>query len=340
MKKIRHQSSLAAATLLAAAGLAHAQLFPPPAATLQAPVQVKPGGTVIEYDYAAPNLSFVWDQGPVIVAPGSSYPSQFVLCLKRINEGACSHATATHNPLASAIPSVLLRAPWTFAPIAYRYTFTPTIPDIKLDEVVAWQVGGCTKSTDSSCAFSAQTWIVISTQDIQAINLSNNVSGPDYIITAQARNRGSRMSREFKAHLEAWDVLYDPVAERCMNNPNDPSVKNETTLYAIDSKGNVTQFAALPRDAAGNYVVSNVVAIYRPNAGYQWHDSTLEHLILPPTAGMANPPRTDLGNFSVSVPQNTRPRAVATKLTVDSGADLIEFNESNNSIAECEPIFH
>lgn len=334
MKSVRQIATSAAVLVLAAPAIA--QIIPPPPAILLAPVQQTPTGGVFDYNYTTPNQSFVWDQYPAIRSPGSLLPTHFLFCLRRITDGPCTHATATHNLLPSAIPSALLRAPGSFSPVGYRYTFTPTVPDSKLDDVVGWQVAACTTTADASCMISARTWIVLATQDVQAVNISSNVIGVTYNIAGEARNRGTRTTREFRARLEGREALFDPVSEQCLTNPNVMALRNELTLHVVDNKGADKAFAALPRDlVTGDFLVSNVVAIYRPAPGVTWQSAVLEHLTLSPTAGMVPPPRTLLGSFPITLPAG-RPRAYVQRLTVDSTNDIMEVREDDNTIAECE----
>jgi hypothetical protein len=52
------------------------------------------------------------------------------------------------------------------APIAYRNTFTPTVPDVKLDEEVRWQVAVCTTMSDASGRTPTHAWIVLASRDV------------------------------------------------------------------------------------------------------------------------------------------------------------------------------
>ena len=169
------------------------------------------------------------------------------------------------------------------------------------------------------------------------MNVSPLLNGNTLFVSGEARNNGSRDTRPFSARLQSWQVLFDNASQQCLTDPNDPAVRNDTSLYVVNKQGFFIQFTALPRDAAGNFVVSNVVAIYRPTAGVLYNDMTFLNLTLPATAGQSSPRRSTLGNFSFAIPA-TRPLAFAYKLTVDSSGQITEANESDNAFTECDVV--
>jgi hypothetical protein len=134
-------------------------------------------------------------------------------------------------------------------------------------------------------------------------------------------------------------VIFDPVREDCLEDPNDPSVRNDLSLFAVDRRGAHHSFLTLPRDAAGNFVVSDVIGIYRPANDNHWFSPAFAQLVLPPTAGMSAPlPRTAIGSFDIQVPANSYPRAFVHRLGVDYPGRIDEPNELDNSFAECEAL--
>jgi hypothetical protein len=323
---------------LALAAAAAAQIRPiTPVARLSAPVAIAPTPVLFAYQYGAPNLSFVWEQYPAFASPFNRLPTHFLLCLQRLRDGDCTHANAVANVLPSQVPSVPLNAPPAFFPIGYRYTYTPTIPDGKLDDLVKWSVGACTGNTDSSCLFSAHAWMAITTVDMRADNVSGNVQQTSYEVSASGTNLGSRSAFSIpaspNARVSLWDVLFDGANVRCRTDPNAADIRNESTLLVINHKGVLTRFADLPRDAAGNYIASNVIAIYRPNSTYSYtlNDVSLEFL----SPGVPQ----QVGTVSVQVPVNTRPRAFASAVVMDVHSEIYEANETDNGHAECEVVF-
>lgn len=294
-----------------------------PTPVLQAPVAVSPTAGLQVYDFNTPATTFTWNQHPFFSSPWNALPNHFLVCYRRITEGACGHATASFNLLPGTVPSSILRAPATQSIIGTQYRFTPTLPADRLDVPVRWTIAGCTNNSDASCQFTPGTWITLATMDLKAANISANVFGATYSVTGQALNKGSRDSRASTMKIESWEVILDPVAQDCLRNPNDPSVRNETTLFVINRKGVLTRFSALPRDAAGNYVVANVIGIYRT---------------APATAGQLSPSPTAVGVLDLSVPLVTRPRAFAHKLTTDFMGQIDEPDEADNTLAECEAV--
>jgi hypothetical protein len=308
--------------------------FQPPAVSRSAPVRVSPSPGVFAYQYGTPNLSFIWTQSPAFGFAGQ-LPTHFLFCLTRIREPNCSHATAVANLLPSQIPRTMVLSPFTRQPIATRYTHTPTIPDTKLDYIVAWQVLGCTSNADSSCLPASHAWMVAATVDLDALNVSPFISGDTYEVTATGTNVGSRSlsSHPSQAHNEVWirTALLDSSGTLCRTNPNDPDIREETTLYVIDGYGRMTRFENLPRDADDRYIVSDVRAIYREGDAYD-RSETLSLDIAPAQSQSA-------GTVSITVPMSMRPRALVGGVTMDSRNVIPEPNETDNGHAECE-VFH
>jgi hypothetical protein len=306
----------------------------PPVVSRSAPVRISPSSGFHVYQYGSPNLSFVWQQHPAMALAGQ-LPTHFLFCLKRISDGDCSHATAVATLLPNQIPRMIVRSPLTLQPIATRYTYTPTIPDEKLDYLVAWQVLGCTTNADASCLHSSHAWMVASTLELEALNISGNVSGNNYVVTTEGINHGTRSLSAYAhpVHNAVWvrTVLIDSTNSVCRTDPNAADIRGETTLYVIDRYGRMTQFANLPRDANNRYIANDVVAIYR------WGDSYDESEM--PSDDIAPGQTRSVGSLTVSFMPNQRPRALAAGVSMDSDTVLQEADEINNGHAECEVFF-
>jgi hypothetical protein len=298
-----------------------------------APVAISPASGTFAYQYGAPNLSFVWEQYPAVASQTETLPTHFLLCLRAAQE-TCTHASAAANVLPGQLSSVLL---WrNQQPVGYRYTFTPTLPDSKLDASVEWSVLGCWGGADSSCHASASKEIVASTSELQAVNLSSYVIGDNYKLTAEGRNRGSRDSRPFDATMMAWkEVMFDPATELCVTNPNEPLLPPSDTLWLLDDKGAVTQLSKVPRDATEHYIkLPQVVAILRAADPYGELSSDVHGVVLTPSTTA----RDFIDNLKVSVPVDERPRAVASAMYLDTGGQVYETDESNNAHVQCEVV--
>jgi hypothetical protein len=303
----------------------------PPVVSRTAPVRISPSGGFQVYQYGSPNLSFVWQQSPAIALSGQ-LPTHFLFCLKRVTDPDCSHATAVESLLPSQIPNTIVRGP-LLQPIATRYTYTPTIPDTKLDYIVAWQVLGCTTNADSSCMHSSHAWMVASTLELDALNISGNVSGNDYVVTTEGTNLGSRSLSAYAhpVHNAVWVRTVLMENSRCRTDPNAADIRNETSLYVIDAYGRMTQFANLPRDANNRYIANDVVAIYRSGGSY--------HVSEQPSVDIAPGQMRSAGSLTVSFMPGDRPRALAAGVSMDSDDILQERDEVNNGHAECEVFF-
>jgi hypothetical protein len=299
-----------------------------------APVRISPAGGFHDYEYGSPNLQFVWTQSPVFALPGQ-LPTHFLFCLKRIGEPDCSHATAVANLLPGQIPRTTVRSPFTNQPTATRYTYTPPIPDTKLDYLVAWQVAGCTTNADSSCLHSSHQWMVASTLELDAVNVSGNVSGNDYVVTTEGTNLGTRSLSAYAHPVQnaVWvrTALLDASGTTCRTDPNAADIRNDTSLYVIDGYGRMTAFGSLPRDANNNYVVSNVVAIHRWGESYTVSEE--------PSADIAPGQTRSVGTVTASFTSMQRPRALVAGVSMDSDNILQERDEVNNGHAECEVFY-
>jgi hypothetical protein len=290
------------------------------------PDSVSPSSGVFAYQYDAPNLSFVWDQYPAADSSMSITPTHFLFCLQRPSDGPCNHANATANLLPTQVPRVPVQ--WANQTIGYRYTFTPTIPDNKLDEPVTWSVAACWSGNDSSCLLSASTSMVAATAELEARAPDTFVSGDEYDITAQARNLGSRMSPKFTARIEAWEVIMDRSHSLCERDTS--AIEDPATAYVLDKKGVLTQLTQWPVDGAGP---GDVVAIYRSGPTSVHTSIDMVEVVLPAasTQTLAVP-------LILNVPTKGRPRAFARALYLDTAAQVYEANEVNNGRAACEVV--
>ena len=320
---------------------AMAQLRPVgPIGQLLAPGSVSPIGGVA-YNHAVPDVMFVWDQRPLFQTPYTALPTHFLFCLQSAAASlTCSHSTALENLLPGSIPSALLRSSLNSSPIGTRYFFTPTVPDDLLDRAAFWAVAACTTNDDSSCRLSHWSWVVLSTVDLRAGNITGNVFGDEYRIAAEGQNLGSRPTSELPiipvAKIRSWQVLMDSVSQTCRTDPNAADIRDESGYYVIDNKGEFTRFEALPRDKAGNYVVSNVVAIFGSGSPSMDYAGEVDIDL----SGLPLGPPTTLPEFvSIRVPAADRPVAFATVLSMDYYLSLADIDDSNDRRAECEVIF-
>ena len=332
--KLASTLALALASVTVSLSLQAATGIVIPVATLHAPVIVAPLARTVVYNYQAPNLTFVWDQSPAIRSPADLLPTHFLICLHQPGP-ACTHANAAFNVPVNGTPNTVIRAPGTFQPTGYRYSYTPIVPDIHLDDNVGYSVGACATPADSSCKFSARTWVIISTWDLHGRNTSGSVFGNEYRISAEIENLGSRSSAPSAAVLSNSEVLLDPATGDCHVNPNDPAIRNELTLISIDKYGNSRPFGTMHRDPAGNFdQIADIRGIFRPNSTFEYHS-------IYSTDAVVTPGR--LWSFRelliINVPVATRPRAFLSAVQADANNTLYEANETNNMHVDCEVVF-
>lgn len=320
--------------IVAIGALGSAQVLPPPPPVL-APTLVRPSaGTVHRYDVGSPGTTFSWDQGPGLRTVGSPpYPSIFLQCLRRVGDPACSTSTATSSDLAGSLASVPVRNLANQSIVAYRYSPLKMVPDTHLDQPIQWQVASCRTSADSTCVKSAPRALWFSTKDIAAVNVSANpYSTHEYNVSGEVRNLGSTDSGSFTIQIATWAVIVDLDRNACAKDPNHPYLRNQRTLYVIDSKGVPTQLADLPLDAAGNYIVSDVIGIYSPGSFFQSGNFTAASQ--PP---LQSRPR-GVASQTISLGA-ARPQAFVSVAIVDPFNTLVEFDETNNRHAECDMLY-
>lgn len=315
-------------------GDAQVRLPPPPVPPVATPVLVRPAaGTVHRYDVGTAGTIFTWDQPAGL---GSStyvpYPSIFLQCLRRAGDPACSTGTANSSDLAGSLPSVPVRNFPNQAIVAYRYSPQKTVPDTHLDQPIEWQVGACRTGADSTCVKSAPRTLWFSTKDIAATNVSANpYNAYEYNVSGEVRNLGSTDSGTFTIQIATWAVIVDLDRNDCAKDPNHPYLRNDKTLYVINSKGVPTQFADLPLDSAGNYIVSDVIGIYPPGAFFQSGNFT---------AASQPPQSRPRGVASQTIQLGaSRPQAFVSVAIVDPFNTLVEFDETNNRHAECDMLY-
>lgn len=320
---------VSAVALWIMAAMASAQLRPVgPFGRLWTPTPVAPTD-VVAYDYQAPDVTFVWDQQPLFPTPYDALPTHFLFCM---NNRPCSHANAVATLLPDAIPSTLVQS-------GHRYFYTPVIPDDQLDRDLWWSVGACTGNDDSSCRFSDWEFAPATTVELRAGNISGNLFGETYRLIAEGQNHGSRPTRELPtipvARIRSWEVLLDSISQTCRTDPNAADIRGQPDHFVIDNKGEFTRFENLPRDKAGNYITSNVVAIFGVgNPFSDYLDVEIELSDLP-----LGPPSPLQGALEIYLPASDRPIAVLTVLGMDDEVEVLEVDETNNRRAECEVIF-
>jgi hypothetical protein len=336
MTTIRLTALVTAAMLTCPTALV-AWTLPPPPVVLSAPTAISPAYGPYAYDYAAPNLSFVWEQYPAVSTRARPLPTHYLFCMEPAGV-PCTQANALADVLPGQLPSVPLRDSNNQL-IGYRYTFTPTIPDNRLDALFDWSVVGCDAS---ACEASKATQIVAATAELVAINLSGNVVpvldekgqvvGSEYRVAAEARNVGSRRSGPFSTRIVAWEALGDEITG-CYTDPNEVVIADPSLAYLIDNRGVLTQLAQVPRDSAGHYVVTGtVVGIIYGSAPVEFNSAAPSGL---------RPSRSTRENVGIleGIPAPARTRPIASAMYLDVDGQVHEADESNNSLVECELVY-
>jgi hypothetical protein len=288
-----------------------------------------PGPGTYAYDYNAPNLTFAWDHYYHYM---NQLPTNFLLCIEPA-AGLCTPAIA----IADVLPGELSSSPLNDsngAPLGNRYRLTPTIPDNRLDDAVTWSVAACSNGFNGGCRTSLALPIVVSTAELEAHKHLGNVLGQNYIITAHARNLGSRDSRPFNAKIAAWEVIGDYATGKCVTDPNAITINDATRTWLIDATGVSTQLSQVRRIANRYVVPGNVVAIVEQLPPYIAPSKNVKGIVLP-----ASTAPQSVGQLSVHVPAASRPQAIASALYLDTGAKIYEVDESNNNRADCEVVW-
>jgi len=296
------------------------------------PLPVSPYQVVVEAEYGAATTTLVWNQYQVIGTPTRPLPVYFAICLYRSGQGNCTWQSARWQPFAASVPSTLLR---DFNRIVgRRYTFvTPTlIPNDHLDTSVNWRVGACVAPNTASCSFSGSVAFRLSTKDVWAHNISAFPDGSSYVISALVTNLGTTDSGPFETSVEYWEALLDPMNRNCRTNPNDQDLRNDPNLYAFFKSKPPRHISELPRDSLNNYVITDIVGLWRAGSAAGWQRT--------PSGGLpVGAQERAVAGISVQVPVATRPRAFIGSMTVDTQGAVHEFNETNNYWAECEAVF-
>jgi hypothetical protein len=134
----------------------------------------------------------------------------------------------------------------------------------------------------------------------------------------------------FGGSIEVYEVLKTGAAGvTCATDINDPNVRNDASVWAIDSRATQTPVPDLPR-TNGVYSGPAIVGLYRvgslyinkPFSGFVGANAPLGSLIAAPAI------------FPIANAGQSRTFVVVS--TFDVGYVVTEFNESDNNNARCK----
>jgi len=325
---------LALASLVSSATFAQIVL-PKPAA----PVVVSPavGATLLGSAMGATSLQLQWNQWGVISSPQQPLPTFFVVCLKPASQANCTFVASEFQPVGS-VPSTRLYNGLTLA--GYQYTLAlplagAPISDALLDVDLTLSVGACRGGGASACSFSAPRALFLSARDLKPGNVSDGRSNAtDAVYEHEFENLGTTAIPDtplMKVKVIEWEALLNSSSQ-CRLDYNAADLIDNPNAILFMSDGSGRWIVDFPKKGKKREVTGTVVGIHLWNGGFNIVSDVL------PFGMTLMPGRTGSVTESIPVSAMQRPRGYINVTWVDDTNVVREFDETNNSRAECNVV--
>lgn len=329
-KSHRRPVTLAAALLLAAGGDAHAAPGAPhlvqefPRAAIQA-VAGDPLALVWNY-YSAP-------------AQGGSAPSTpyFMICLDESPQQPCSTPGAQWLAPATSIPSVaIVSSPPTSATIGRRYRFElSSVASSQLDRRLQWTVRSCLSESELTCSQFVTQHFYLSTKNLKARRI-NDLSGSTLLwIAGVAENTGTSSSGAFFADLFIAEAFRSPRGTCSTDIEEVVTEYGVIPDYALTPTGAEIDLRRLPKRMFGKLEIPDDSQLEPIVALYAAPGIDQRSFVLEQAANLGAGASQPVVEARMT---NRKPTAYAQRLRVDSFDAVVEFNDEDNYVGECEVI--
>ncbi len=334
--------SVLAATL---APLAGAQLVlpppqylsPPPAPVILAPTAATQVGTTGNRTA----LTVEWSHASIrnLFTPIWARANYFLVCLdvdRGTSTPACSVSTADWTESASS-PSAALQTAWQ------RATFAPGrfLGSTEIDVPMRITVGACRALNQLSCSFSSVT-TYYSSRNAIAVGTGDapQSTANTWVIDVRARNSGTSPLPAFSGRVSVYAALgVGSPGRTCRVDIDAPDVRNNPDIYLIDERGFVINMVDVER-----LRINGVYTGAPPIGLYQLNDPTYGRVFRTPynpSVSAASAPgqqsqTTGVGTVSVAIPANNLQSTFVVVSALDSNSELREFDERDNTHAQCK----
>jgi hypothetical protein len=314
----------------------HAQIvLPKPAA----PVLVAPasGATLPGQASGATHLQVQWNQWGVISSPQQPLPTFFVVCLKPASQASCNFAASDFQPVGS-VSSTRLFNGLTLS--GYQYTLAlpvagAPISDALLDVDLTLSVGACRGAGASACSFSAPRPIFLSARDLKPGNVSDGSSNATHAVYEhEFENLGTTAIPDtplMMVKVIEWEALLNSSAQCRLDFNAADLVDNPNALLFMED-GSGRWIVDFPKKGKKRDVTGTVVGIHLWNGGFNIVSDVL------PFGMSLMPGRAGSVTKSIAVSAMQRPRGYINVTWVDDTSVVREFDETNNSRAECNVV--
>jgi hypothetical protein len=325
----RHVARAAALlAALAGAGAANAQFGPiysPPIA----PTSPTPAPGVYDGTNAATApIVMTWSQffptgsGPFI-RPAATH---FVVCLDLTTDPACSWTNGDWRESIAAPTPALTRSGNTFT---LRPSPQRVITPAELNQELRLSVGACSSPVNRSCSY-VTSLITYSTANLKAVGTGLDrarTTSTTWVLDVRADNNGQINAGPVDATVEYWEVLRNGTD--CLRTVDVEPYRSDMSLVAFDVNGRQTLVPSLPR-TNGVYSGAPIQGMYRFGSAYDLAVMAMNQVVAAGTSGRS------AGNVSFPVADSGGTRAFVVMSRLDTGGTLREFNEDDNTWAQCK----
>jgi hypothetical protein len=298
--------------------LAQIPLQPPLPPRPLAPYQLKPNATV---NAASGVPSLHWRQGGWLANSPQPAPARFFrLCVYDMKvQQTCDAPQIALTYAANSIELHPTPAPGVPSPVpsVYIFRFDGLPQTLALDRRWSWNVGACTSQASSSCVNSAPARLTLSTRDLQVIGIDEVISSGGLELTPIIANTGTTDSGRFRVEMFIHLAVYSEEG-RCATSLDEDGVMPGYNAVTADGR-----FVELT-----NQDVPGTVGIERYTLTSEYADLSVGpgQIVRGPT-------------LTYSVAGQDLPRAYLATAVADTNTSVDEYDELNNSRAECHVVF-
>lgn len=283
-----------------------------------APFQLKPNATV---NATAGPPSLQWRQGGWLASSPQPAPARFFrICVydtkaqqtcaaPEVGLTYAANAAAIHPTPAPGLPSPV--------PSVYAFRFDGLPQTLARDRQWTWNVGACTSEAVTSCVNSAPARLTLSTRDLQVIGIDEVIGSSGFELTPIIANMGTTDSGRFRVKMFVHLAVYSEEG-RCATSIDDDGVMPGYEAVTFDGR-----FVEL-----SNQDVPGTVGIERYQLRFESAELSLGagQIIRGPT-------------LARSVAGDDLPGAYLAVAVADTEGAIDEYDENNNSRAECHVVF-
>lgn len=343
---MRFQLSCCLLALLAAAGVAHAQMMinpmlPPSPPASPAPANsLQPTGSIRAEAFLPTSVTFSWRTGQSYAfQPQPGPASSFITCLYDPAAGeTCNNTPQRWVRAASALSRTALTNPLNpLIVVAYEYRLDiQSIPATRQDKNLAWRVLACASTVGTSCTDMSPVPLRLLTKNLRAENISTGGSESNrqrVSAKGEVRNTGTTNAAQFRVWVEVQEVFYDPVARTCRTDLGWPQLPADAEV--ITATGAKIEVSSLPRRPNGSIDTRGIEirGIFR-----QSMQSDIEEFTTALGAGATwvSEPVAESPTLPHDPNSPTDRAAWAMLLMVDTMDAIKEFDELDNVRVECQ----